>query len=101
YVYTLLNGRSPPYGWVNNTLYENLPLPHPTSKLIDLVKIVSSAGDKFSYLDRIQINIERGTLINPLTFRIDLGKTTMNTPGVIYDDNSYLIDGLIFKDKII
>jgi hypothetical protein len=101
YVLVLLNGRAPPDGWINNTLYEYLPLPYTYSKLVDLAKIVSSVGDKFSYLDKIQINVEKGTLIDLLTFRINLGKSTINTPGVIDDNGSYFVDGLIFKDKII
>lgn len=100
YLLTLINGRAPPEGWINNTFYQHLPLPQTHSKLIDLAEIVSTVNDKYLYLDKIQINIEKGTLIDPLTFRIDLGKTTINTPGVINDNISFLIDGLIFKDKI-
>jgi hypothetical protein len=94
-----INGRAPSDGWINNTFYQYFP--QTSSKLVDLVEIVSSVGDKFSYLDKIQINIERGTVIDLLTFKIDLGKTTINTPGVINENISYFVNGLVFKDKII
>jgi len=99
YKLILVNGRAYSDSWINNTFYQYIP--QTSSKLVDLVEIVSSVGDKFSYLDKIQINIERGTLIDLLTFRIDLGKSTINTPGVINENISYFVDGLVFKDKII
>lgn len=98
YKLTLINGESYSNGWINNTFYQNIP--QGSSRLIDLVEMASSVGDEFTYLDRIQINIEKGTQIDLLTFRIEFGKTTINTPGVINEDISYLVNGLVFKDKI-
>jgi hypothetical protein len=99
YKLIFVNGRANSDSWNKDTFIQHLP--QGSSKLVDLVKMVSSFGDKFKYLDKIQLNIEKGTLINHSAFRIDLGKSTINTPGVINENISYFVDGLIFKDKII
>jgi hypothetical protein len=99
YHIVFVNGRLNYESWVNNTLYKKIP--GNSNQLIDLVDLVSSKGDKFSYLSNIQITIEKGTIINSFPFRIDLGKSTLITPYVLDKGDTYYVSGYIFGDNII
>jgi hypothetical protein len=99
YHIVFVNGRLQYESWVNNTLYKKIS--DNSNQLIDFVNLISSKGDKFLYLSNIQITIEKGTIINAFPFRIDFGKSTLNTPFTLNKDDSYYIAGYIFNDTVV
>lgn len=95
YSIIFVHGRLYHEGWSNTTLFQKII--SNSSVLVDLFDIVKSKGDNFKYLDNISINVERGTLINWFPFRIDLGKSTINPPDLLIQNESYYVSGNISK----
>ena len=93
-----VNGRLGSEGWVENTLYKKIT--SNSSQLLDLDELISSRADKFLYLDKIFINIEKGTDIVSFPFRIDLGKSTINTPDTVEDGAPFFVNGFVFQEKV-
>ncbi|TVP41709.1 hypothetical protein [Candidatus Nitrosocosmicus arcticus] len=94
-----VNGRLGTEGWVENNLYRKIT--SNSSQLVDLVELISSKGDKFLNLDKIYINIEKDTQIGSFPFRIDFGKSTINTPEILDDGSSFFVNGFVFQDNVI
>ncbi len=95
----LVNGRLGYEGWLENNYYKKIT--SNSSQLVDLVELVSLKRDNFLYLDKININIEKNTEISSFPFRIDFGKSTINTPEHLDDGALYLINGYVFQDKVL
>ena len=91
-----VNGRLQFEGWINNTLYKNIS--NNSSQIVDFNNLISLKGDKFQYLDNIKIYIEKGTKVNSFPLRIDFGRSTINTPGIIHKDDPSYVNGFIFTD---
>ncbi|WP_458747531.1 hypothetical protein [Candidatus Nitrosocosmicus sp. T] len=95
YILNFINGRLGYEGWLNNTYYEKIS--SNSSHLVDLTELISLNGDRYSYLEGINIIVEQDTQIGILQFRIDLGNSTVNTPALVNDGQSYFINGHVFQ----
>lgn len=94
-----VNGRLGYENWVDNNLYKEIR--SNSSLLVDLVDLLSSKGDKFLYLNGISVNIEKNTEIESFPFRIDFGKSTVNTPDILFGKEPFFVNGFIFEGDVI
>lgn len=97
YNLNFVNGRLSYEGWLKDTYYEKVS--SNSSRLVDLAKLISLKGDRYSYLKQININVEKNIQIDIFQFRIDLGNSTINTPTLVNDGQSYFINGYAFQDN--
>lgn len=94
----LVNGRLYFEGWSQNVFFKSIP--SNSNILIDLRQLIFTINDNFKSLDKIEIVIENQTSIISFPFRLDLGKSTINTPGLILPNNDYYVSGAIFNGEI-
>lgn len=99
YFLNFVNGRLGYEGWLENTYTKKIT--SNSSQLIDLAELISFKGDKYLYLDRINVNVEKDTEIGKFQFRIDPGKSTINTPTLIDDGLPYFVNGYVFQNDVV
>jgi hypothetical protein len=90
-----VNGRLDYEGWLENTYYKKIS--SNSSHLVDLGELISLKGDRYSYVKQVNINIEKNTQIDIFQFRLDFGNSTLNTPALIKDGQSYITNGQVFQ----
>lgn len=95
YYLDFVSGRLGYEGWRDNTFYKKITTN--SSHLIDLDKFLSPKGDQYSYVEKINIIVEKDTQVDILQFRIDLGNSTVNTPAVLGEGKSYFVNGYSFQ----
>jgi len=95
YFLNFISGKLGYEGWLEDTYYEKIS--SNSSHLVDLANIISLKGDRYSYLEGINIIVEKDTQIGILQFRIDLGNSTINTPALVNEGQSYFVNGRVFQ----
>lgn len=99
YNLALVSGRLYLEGWLNNTFYQKI---EPSSSLLlNLKDLVTEKHDKFLSLDKVYVNIEKDTQFESFPFRIDMGNSTIDTPGILESNKYYYVEGFVFDDEII
>jgi hypothetical protein len=95
YNLNFVNGRLGYEGWLENNYYKKIL--SNSSHLVDLAELISLKGDRYSYVKQININVEKNTHVNIFQFRLDFGNSTLNTPALINDGQSYIVNGRVFQ----
>jgi hypothetical protein len=87
----LVHGALPIEGWSNYSFFKAIN--SFSSILIDLPRFITSIGDQYSSVKSIGIIVQGNTTVNPLYFRIDLKRTTENTPVRLPGGNLFSVIG--------
>jgi chitodextrinase len=96
YKFFFINGYLNIMGLRGNNYYSKI-IPN-SSRLIDLIDIISGLNDRYIALEKIEINVQNNAQINKFEFRIDLGKSTVNTPILVPGGGSFYVIGHVLNE---